>query len=310
MNKLLFQQAYNQYIVYINNELKEQSKRAVKDRIKNHILPYFKDYNIYELKELDYLNWKSYIETKKLSYKYMKTLHTTMVTFLNYCIKYHNLNKNIATIVGTFKDKGYIKKEFDYYTYKEFKKFIKYVDNEVYKQFFNLMFFTGTRPGEAMALKFSDLNKYYIDINKTIAERTFKDNKRYIGTPKTKSSIRKISIDKKLYKDLIKLKNEYQKKYKLNNYDYFIFGGIKPLSPTSINRRKEKACKLANIKNIRLHDFRHSHATLLLNKRIYIKEISKRLGHSKISTTLDIYIHTNKKQEKKVSRTLYFLRLF
>ena len=308
--KLLFCEVYEQYKNYIDSELKEQSKKAVNDRIKNHILPYFKNYNIHEIKEIDYLNWKIYIEKKNLSYKYMKTLHTTMVTFLNYCMKYYNLNKNIASIVGTFKDKGYKKREFDYYTYKEFKQFIKYIDNEIYKQFFNLMFFTGTRPGEAMALKFSDLNKFYIDINKTISERIFKNNERYIGTPKTKSSIRKIAIDKKLYKDLIKLKKYYIKKYNSENYDYFIFGGLKPLAPTTINRYKEKACIKAKIKNIRLHDFRHSHATLLLNNKIYIKEISKRLGHSKTSTTLDIYIHTNKKQEKKVIKTLNFLRLF
>ena len=47
---------------------------------------------------------------------------------------------------------------------KHSEKFIKYVDNNIYKQFFNLMFFTGTRPGEAMALKFSDLHNNYISI--------------------------------------------------------------------------------------------------------------------------------------------------
>ena len=172
------------------------------------------------------------------------------------------------------------------------------------------MFFTGTRPGEAMALKFSDLNKYYIDINKTIAERIFENNERYIGSPKTFSSIRKVVIDKTLYYDLIKLKQYYIQKYNIENYDYFLFGGLKPLATTTLNRYKEKACNKAKIKNIRLHDFRHSHATLLLNNKICIKEISKRLGHSKTSTTLDIYIHTNKKQEKKVTRTLNFLRLF
>ena len=168
------------------------------------------------------------------------------------------------------------------------------------------MFFTGVRPGEAMALKFSDLNKYYIDINKTISEH----GEREINSPKTLTSYRKISIDKRLYKELTNLKNEYNKKYNYNNYDYFIFGGIKPLSPTSINRRKEKACKLANIRKIKLHEFRHSHATLLLNKKILIHEISKRLGHSDISITLNTYTHTSEIQEKRVIKTLSLIRLF
>ena len=85
---------------------------------------------------------------------------------------------------------------------------------------------------------------------------------------------------------------------------------MRPLSPTSINRRKEKACNLANIRKIKLHEFRHSHATLLLNKGIVIHDISKRLGHSDVSTTLNIYTHSIDKQQKRVTRTLNLLRLF
>ena len=101
--KLLFCEVYEQYKNYIDSELKEQSKKAVNDRIKNHILPYFKNYNIHEIKEIDYLNWKIYIEKKNLSYKYMKTLHTTMVTFLNYCMKYYNLNSRVKDILNDTK---------------------------------------------------------------------------------------------------------------------------------------------------------------------------------------------------------------
>lgn len=306
---ITFEQAYNQYLNYVDSKLKEQSKRAVKDRLKNHILPFFKDKNIYDLREIDVLEWQGYIEKFNYSYKYEKTLHTALVTFLNFCIKYLDLNKNVASIVGTFKDNGKITKKIDYYTYSEFKKFIKYVDNDIYRQFFIFMFFVGTRPGETMALKFSDLNNSIISINKTISERNI-DGTRYIGTPKTKSSIRDIEIDKKLNKDLLKLKKYYQSKYKDNNYDYFIFGGKKPLASTTINRYKNKACNLANLKKIRLHDFRHSHATLLLQNDLYIKEISRRLGHSNTSTTLNIYVHTDKEQEKRVIKTLNSIRLF
>ena len=164
------------------------------------------------------------------------------------------------------------------------------------------MYFTGTRPGEAMALKFNDLSKYQISINKTIDER----NKRKIGTPKTKKSKRKILIDKKLYKDLIKLKKEYQN----TTDDYFIFGGSKPLAPTTINRHKIKACEKAKIRAITLHQFRHSHATLLINKKIIINEISDRLGHSNVNTTLNIYTHSDLRQQKRVVKTLNFLRFF
>lgn len=168
------------------------------------------------------------------------------------------------------------------------------------------MFYTGTRPGDEMALKFSDLSYRMINNNKTIDEH----GSRTIGIPKTQSSYRNIFIDKKLYEDLLKLKKYYQEEYKNNDYDYFIFGGMKPLSPTSINRRKENACNLANIRKIKSHEFRHSHATLLLSKGIVIHDISKRLGHSDVSTTLNIYTHSIDKQQKRVTRTLNMLRLF
>lgn len=185
----------------------------------------------------------------------------------------------------------------------EFNKFIKCVDEEVYKQFFNLMFFTGVRPGEAMALKFKDLNNGYINISKTIESH----GKRLISTPKTYSSKRSIKIDKLLEYDLLRLKKLYSNRSTLND-DLFIFGGTKPLSPTTINRYKTMACEKANIRPITLHQFRHSHATLLLQKGIVINEVSRRLGHSKVSTTLDIYTHTDLTQEKRVLDTLNSLR--
>ena len=73
-----------------------------------------------------------------------------------------------------------------------------------------------------------------------------------------------------------------------------------------IDRRKIKACKKANIRPITLHQFRHSHAIFLLQKGIMVNEVSKRLGHSKTSTTLDIYSHTDLTQEKRVFDTLNF----
>lgn len=297
---LSFIDAYNEYLLYANLKLKTQSINSIKEKFKSYILPYFKDCNVFDLKPIDYLKFQEYIETKNLSYNTKKNIHFIMSAFFNYLVTFYNLKNNIVSLVGNFKKRDLDNYNYQFYTYKEFKEFIKYVNENIYKQFFILMFFTGTRPGEAMALKFSDIVDNYVIINKTISEH----GKREIGTPKNKSSYRKIIINDFLLNNLLNLKNEYEKKYNYKNYDYFIFGGIKPLSPTSINRRKEKACKLAKIKNIRLHDFRHSHATFLLDNDIPITEISKRLGHSNLSTTMNIYIHNNFENEKRVLKTL------
>lgn len=156
-----------------------------------------------------------------------------------------------------------------------------------------------------MALRFSDLKGNYITINKTIDSHS----DRSVGTPKTFSSNRTIEIDNKLKLELLTLKEFYIDKYCDSNFDYYIFGGVKPLAPTTINRYKLSACKKASMRPITLHQFRHSHATLLFNKGINIHVIKDRLGHSKASTTIDIYTHNSLKQEKRVLNTLNFLRL-
>ena len=83
------------------------------------------------------------------------------------------------------------------------------------------------------------------------------------------------------------------------NDDWFIFGGLNPLSPSTIGRKKDKYCKLAEVKKIRIHDFRHSHASLLLSMNVPITVISERLGHSDINMTLNTYSHMIPKDEDK-----------
>lgn len=298
-----FKEAYKEYLIFASKQQKKQSFECLTQRFNSHILPYFSEIEINNLTRNDIILWQEKILKFNFSNNYNRNLHFLLSGFLHYCCNCGYLQYNVASQVGSFKKKYEIDKV-DFYTLKEFKHFIKFVDNNIYKQFFNLMFFTGTRPGEAMALKFSDLSKGYISINKTISSHGNRD----IGTPKTNSSVRKIRIDKHLERDLLKLHKYYIENYNSSNVDYFIFGGIKPLSPTTINRYKIKACEKAKLRPITLHQFRHSHATLLLHRGILIHEISRRLGHSKVSTTLDIYTHTNLTQEKRVTRTLNFIR--
>lgn len=301
-SKHRFLDVYNEYLLYAEQKQKEQSFSTTKYKLNSHILPFFKDMYLEDITSKTILEWKNHILSLKFTNNHNKSLYYALSGFFEYCKNFYGFDKNIVSNVGCFKKK-YEENKSDFYNIKEFKKFIKCVDDEIYKQFFNFMYFTGVRPGEAMAIQFKDLKDGYITISKTISSH----GKREIGTPKTNSSNRKIKIDKVLERDLLNLKKIYEKQYEFKD-DLFIFGGIKPLSPTTINRRKEKACKKANIRSITLHQFRHSHATLLIQKGIIVNEVSKRLGHSKVSTTLDVYSHTDLTQEKRVINTLNSLR--
>lgn len=267
-----------------------------------HILPFFEIMFIEDITSKTIIEWEDFILSKNFSNNQNKSLYYALSGFFEYCRIFYNFDKTIISNIGSFQKK-YEEDKHDFYNIKEFKRFIKCVDDEVYKQFFNLMFYTGVRPGEALALKFKDLKNGYINISKTIDSH----GKRELGTPKTYTSNRTICIDKTLEKDLQALKTIYTCQYSFND-DLFIFGGKKPLSPSTINRRKLKACEKAKIRPITLHQFRHSHATLLIQKGIMINEVSKRLGHSKTSTTLDTYSHTDLTQEKRVLDTLNSIR--
>lgn len=297
---MLFEEAYNEYLKLASKQLKKQSFNVLQYNFNLNILQFFKGRLLSSIVLNDIYDWQDFIIQKNFCNNHNKNLYSMLIKFLNFCSCHYYLDISFLNYVKPFKLK-YEEKKTDFYTLKEFKHFIKYVDNEVYKQFFNFMFFVGTRPGEAMALKFSDIVGNYIIINKTIDSH----GKREIGSPKTLSSNRKIYIDKRLKNDLLKL----SKFYVGCTFDYFIFGGSKPLSPTTINRYKLKACNIANLRPITLHQFRHSHATFLFNKRISIHSISKRLGHSKVSTTLNVYTHSTEEQEKRVLRTLNSSRL-
>lgn len=297
-NKHLFLDVYYEYLLYAKKEQKNYSFQSMKQKFDKHILPFFEKFYLEDITSKDILNWEYHITELNFSNNFNKNLYYVLSGFLEYCRKFYNFDKSIISNVGCFKKK-YETDKHDFYTKKEFKKFISCVDDEIYKQFFNTMFYTGMRPGEAMALKFSDLSKRYIDVNKTIESH----GKRLITTPKTRSSNRLIAIPKKLSKRLYRLKEIYALQYPFND-NLFIFGGQKPLSPSTINRRKKNACEKANIRPITLHQFRHSHATFLLQKKIVINEVSRRLGHSKVSTTLDVYTHTDITQEKRVLHTL------
>lgn len=297
-----FEKVYEEYLIYARKNQKNQSFETLTYNFNSKILPFFEKKYLEDITSKDILDWEYYILSLNYSNNYNRGLYYLLSGFFEYCRTFYNFDKSIISNVGCFKKK-YERNKYDFYNLNEFKQFIKCVDNNIYKQFFNLMFFTGTRPGEAMALKFSDLKCGYISITKTIESH----KKRSVGTPKTSSSVRKIKIDKQLEKDLNALLEYYTKEYGENS-DFYIFGGIKPLSPTTINRHKILACEKANIRPITLHQFRHSHATLLIDNGMVVNEVSRRLGHSKTSTTLDIYAHTDLTQEKRVYNTLNSLR--
>lgn len=297
-------EAYIKYLDYINIKLKPQSVKTTISKFNNYILPYIGNNEISNFSEIDYLKWQLRIDKLNFSYRYKKALHYSNVALFNYLAKFYDMNKNIPARVGNFKNNFDKSSELVIWSIDEYIKFSQMIEKKdyIYKVLFDLLYFTGLRIGEALALTYNDLllERNEIYVNKTITKEFF-NGKKLITLPKTATSIRYIPIDEMLKNELIKLKQ-------LNGNDdnnKLIFD----LSITTINRKKDYYCKLASVKKIRLHDFRHSYATLLVNNKIPINIVSHVLGHSNINTTIKTYVHFDFEDEKRVCETLNSIRL-
>lgn len=304
---LTFEEAIDNYLQYVKLKDKPQSHLKIKSRINNHILPFVKGKSIHDFKAVDYLEWQMQINEMSLKYSYRKTLHYCFVAFLNFCIKFYDLKENVASKVGNFKNID-IESEGKAWTLEEYKQFISCVDNNIYHALFNFLFFSGCRMGETLALTFNDIIDSTININKTITKEYY-CGKRITTLPKTKKSIRIISIDSLLKKEIEQLREYYSTYYNDFNNNFYIFGGNKPLTPTTITRKKNQYCRIANVPQIKIHEFRHSHACLLFQNNVPIEDISKRLGHSSITMTMNVYLRNIPRNEKRVIDTLNSLRL-
>ena len=166
-----------------------------------------------------------------------------------------------------------------YLTEREFLEFIKYEEDKIYSIFFKLLFYTGMRKGEALALEWEniDFNKKIITINKT-----YNTNFKLITLPKTEKSKRKILMSEIVYNELY------------NIYSQGFTGPIFKdyIRATTLREHCGRNLEKAEInKHIRIHDFRHSFASLCINKNIPIYIVSEYLGHKSVNITLEVYSH-------------------
>lgn len=291
----MLDKAYKDFELYVRLRHKKQGSYNIVNEFKFRILPYFNNLDEMQCRS-KLLNWQNTILNLNFSNSYNKRLYYVFNLFLDFEFNNGMISHNSLRDIGSF-PKKIEQKNTDFYTLDEFNQFIKYVYDLTYKVYFEVLFYSGLRPSEAMALNFNDIHKYYIDINKSLNRH----GSREVDTPKNQSSIRKVKIPKFLYKDIMSLY--------CGSDDLFVFGGHKPLSPTTIDRIKKKACDIANLRVITQHQFRHSHATYLLSKNIPINLISARLGHSSIDTTCKVYLHKDLSQEKRIDKLFSFLCL-
>ena len=286
---MTFESLLELYLTDLSTRLKENTLATKKYLMELKIAPFFNKLKLSEITPNTIRTWQRNMllginekTGEKYSQTYIKSINNQLVAVFNYAVKFYNLKENPCHKAGSIGKKH--ADEMEVWSLEEFNKFISSKDN--YKPIaiagFNVLFWCGLRIGELLALTKEDINfeKKTLRINKSYQRLKGKD---IITTPKTPRSNRVIEIDDNLINIL---KTYIEKLYELQPTDR-----IFPCTKYLFEHEMKRITKIENIKKIRLHDLRHSHATLLIHLGINPVAISKRLGHEKVETTLNTYSH-------------------
>ncbi len=212
---------------------------------------------------------------------------------LNDCYRMKEVEEKFFDFIKKSKKKSTFKASS--YSVKEAQQILDNIEGLIIEIPVMLMMLCGLRYGEMAGLRWQDIDfeKNELTVNQ-IYQRTGKE--KYFKVPKTPGSIRTIAIPKILMEKLKKEKTK-QKKLKIfkgleNEYDLVCLNTLyNPWSEGAIREAFVNFLCRNNIRILRLHDLRHTQASLLLAANVNMKAISKRLGHTDIKITMNTYAH-------------------
>ena len=236
--------------------------------------------------------WQTEFLSKNYSASYTSAFNSRFQTIMNLAVRYYGLPENPVKVAGRIGSK--FGEEKQYLTLQEFNKFLTGIDKEENLSswvLFNVLFYTGCRIGEAMALypKDIDFKRETININKNLQ---LIEGVHYITTPKTKKSIRCIKVPHFLCEIL----SSYIKNLPTKNIRLFF-----NLNKTRLRRIKLEACKKSGVKYIKNHEFRHSYISFLISKDVPILEITKQVGHATPDITYSVYAHLYANRDQMIA---------
>lgn len=270
------------------------SKKTVIDK---QIVPYFQDLAVNQIKATTVRKWQNQLLESNYSPTYINYIHTQLSAIFNFAVQFYDLKENPARKAGSIGKKAADAMQF--WTLEEFNQFIGSITDLALKTAYTLLFYSGMRCGELLALTPNDFNlrDSTVSITKSFSRL---DKEDIINEPKTPKSKRIVTLPK----FVTELVTEYlQTLYGLDDTER-----IFPHTKYYLQNNIAKYATAAGVKKIRVHDIRHSHASLLIEMGINIILISERLGHEKIQTTLDTYSHLYPNKHEEVAEQLDMLK--
>lgn len=275
--------------------LKERSIMTKRTLFETKIIPYFGEKQMNEITAVDIIKWQNALLNQDYKPTYLRMIQNQMTALFNHAEKFYDLKDNPCKKVDKIGRSN--AKELNFWTKDEYEQFIQCFspDEEMYRIIFQMLFWLGCRVGELLALTSQDIDfeNGTVNISKTYYRRNQTD---YVTPPKTESSNRKITIPKFLAEEM---KDFVDRQYGLTPEDR-----IFPITDRAIQKKMKQKTNQAKLKPIRVHDLRHSHIALLIEKGMQPLVIAQRVGHDSVNTTMNIYGHLYPNKQKQVADLL------
>lgn len=280
-------------------ELKERSIKNKKYMIESHVIPFLGNKPMNVITPSDIIAWQNEIrDNNNFSQSYLRMIQNQVTALFTHAQKIYGLENNPCKRVKKMGKSD--NRSIDFWIEDEYQKFISTYDSEgMHYVMFEILFWTGCREGELLALTMNDFNieKKQMSITKTFYRSEGRD---IITEPKTENSVRTIELPDFLIEEITAY---YERLYRYPK-DERLF----PIGAEALQHTMKNHIKKAGVKQIRVHDLRHSHVAYLIHNEIQPLIIKERLGHKDIKVTLNTYGHLYPSEQRKVAGLLDSLR--
>ncbi|HRV50817.1 MAG TPA: site-specific integrase [Saccharofermentans sp.] len=292
---MLFKDFWEIYKADMGRRLKETTMTNKEYVVTDKLLPYFGNMPLNQITAATIRKWQVEMMEKGFKATYLKTINNQLSAILNYAVSYYDLKTNPCKRAGSMGKSRADERPF--WTLEEFQSFIDEVSDK-YEAWvaFQILFWTGMRIGELLALKVEDidLEALTIRIDESYTRLNGKD---IISTPKTESSVRVITI----HEDLAEVIDEYISHIYKAKPETRLFA---EKTKSFFEKEMQRGIKSSGVKRITIHCLRHSHASMLVELGFSAQAIAKRLGHGRVTTTIETYCHQSMDAQQKIANTL------
>lgn len=287
----------------IKSTIRTTSYLSYESHLRNHICPYI------GTKRLDRIDGGvlndlfTHLLTRGrrtgggLSPATVKRVHAVLHRAFRDAVRWELIDRNPAASADPPKLRAAHQVEFSTWSAAELGRFLEIARDDPLYVLWLLLASTGMRRGEALGLRWCDvdLGRGQAAIRQTVVSHNYRIA---LSEPKTARGRRVVALDDYTVKVLVAYKQ-----FRQPSEEDLLFGYTTgyPLNPIDVSKRFRTMCEEAELRRIRLHDLRHTHATLALQAGVHPKIVSERLGHSSVSITLDVYSHAIPHMQKEAA---------